>query len=143
MIPERIRSPEQKKIFPWSHGEAELDWIPGVRTLTVLCAIPFLEGEKARKQPNTHSFQTKTVASSSCFQLPFYWIDFWPSLMGPFLKGFWKGPGAWCHLPHYSRVSCSWVYQHKCASGVRVVLSIPDCHHWGKKTMFLLEGSSM
>lgn len=66
----------------------------------------------------------------------------WPSLMGPFLKGFWKGPGAWCHLPHYSRVSCSWVYQHKCASGVRVVLSIPDCHHWGKKTMFLLEGSA-
>ena len=62
---------------------------------------------------------------------------------GAILKGFWKGPGAWCHLPHYSKVSCSWVYQHKCAYGVRVVLSIPDCHHWGKKTMFLLEGVSM
>lgn len=74
MIPER-RSPEHKKIFPWSPGQAELDWIPGVLALTVLY-IPFLEGKRARKQPNTHSFQTKNMSSSSCFQLSFHWIDF-------------------------------------------------------------------
>lgn len=63
-----------EKIFPWSHGVAELDpRCPGSH-----CGLchPLLRRWEGQASTNTHSFQTKTWHPAPVSICLFYWSDF-------------------------------------------------------------------